>query len=62
MIFESAFKINSHLFFRKLKLLFALTAIVYVLTLAIYVALAFPIFRITDNWNIYTVFVSFNMQ
>uniref|UniRef100_A0A0M3IHN5 Na_H_Exchanger domain-containing protein n=1 Tax=Ascaris lumbricoides TaxID=6252 RepID=A0A0M3IHN5_ASCLU len=55
MIFESAFKINSHLFFRKLKLLFALTAIVYVLTLAIYVALAFPIFRITDNWNIYTV-------
>ncbi|VDM38072.1 unnamed protein product [Toxocara canis] len=55
MIFESAFKINSHLFFRKLRLLFTLTAVVYISTLAIYAALTFPILRITDNWSIFTV-------
>uniref|UniRef100_A0A158PNK9 Na_H_Exchanger domain-containing protein n=1 Tax=Anisakis simplex TaxID=6269 RepID=A0A158PNK9_ANISI len=54
MIFESAFKINSHLFFRKLKLLFALTTFVYISTMVTYAAFTFPILRITDDCSIFT--------
>uniref|UniRef100_A0A0R3S0L2 Na_H_Exchanger domain-containing protein n=1 Tax=Elaeophora elaphi TaxID=1147741 RepID=A0A0R3S0L2_9BILA len=55
LIFESAVKSNSHLFFRKQWLLFALTATVYLLTLILYTALMLPFLRIMDNWNIFTV-------
>uniref|UniRef100_A0A915PJ54 Cation/H+ exchanger domain-containing protein n=1 Tax=Setaria digitata TaxID=48799 RepID=A0A915PJ54_9BILA len=55
LIFESAVKSNSHLFFRKQWLLFALTATVYILTLILYTALMLPFLRIMDNWNIFTV-------
>ncbi|VIO91694.1 Uncharacterized protein BM_BM10817 [Brugia malayi] len=55
LIFESAVKSNSHLFFRKQWLLFALTATVYLLTLILYTALMLPFLRIMDNWNVFTV-------
>ncbi|VDP11843.1 unnamed protein product [Onchocerca flexuosa] len=55
LIFESAVKSNSHLFFRKQWLLVALTATVYSLTLILYTALMLPFLRIMDNWNIFVV-------
>ncbi|VDK63205.1 unnamed protein product [Onchocerca ochengi] len=55
LIFESAVKSNSHLFFRKQWLLVALTATVYSLTLILYTALMLPFLRIMDNWNIFAV-------
>lgn len=55
LIFESAVKINSHLFFRKLKLLVALTGIVYCLTMILHAALILPWVRVLDNWDVYTV-------
>uniref|UniRef100_A0AAF5RUL6 Cyclic nucleotide-binding domain-containing protein n=1 Tax=Wuchereria bancrofti TaxID=6293 RepID=A0AAF5RUL6_WUCBA len=55
LIFESAVKSNSHLFFRKQWLLFALTATVYLLTLILYTALMLPFLRIMDSWNVFTV-------
>ncbi|KAK6756749.1 hypothetical protein RB195_014903 [Necator americanus] len=57
LLFESSFKINSHMFFAKLRLIVCLTVVAYFITLFVATAFMLPMVIQTQKFNISAVFL-----
>ncbi|VDM73956.1 unnamed protein product, partial [Strongylus vulgaris] len=57
LLFESSFKMNSHMFFARLRLIVCLTTVVYFITLVVASAFMIPVLAQTQKFSTSTVFL-----